>query len=35
MKSGDGKSLMNAQLVRNSDTEKVTPVDKIKVKDKG
>ena len=33
--SGDGKSLMNAQLVRNSDAEKVTPVDKIKVKDKG
>ena len=35
MKSGDGKSLMNAQLVRNMDSEKVTPVDKIKVKDKG
>ena len=35
MKSGDGKSLMNAQIVRNSDAEKVAPVDKIKVKDKG
>ena len=34
-KSGDGKSLMNAQLVRNMDTEKVTSVDQIKVKDKG
>ena len=34
-KSGDGKSLMNAQLVRNIDTEKVTSVDQIKVKDKG
>ena len=33
--SGDGKSLMNAQLVRNMDSEKVTPVDQIKVKDKG
>ena len=33
--SGDGKTLMNAQLVRNMDSEKVTPVDKIKVKDKG
>ena len=35
VKSGDGKSLMNAQLVRNMDTEKVTYVDQIKVKDKG
>ena len=35
VKSGDGKSLMNAQLVRNMDAEKVTPVDQIKVKDKG
>tara|TARA_B100001996_G_C18434362_1_gene505842 strand:+ start:131 stop:610 length:480 start_codon:yes stop_codon:yes gene_type:complete len=35
MKSGDGKSLMNAQIVRNSDAEKIAPVDKIKVKDKG
>ena len=35
VKSGDGKSLMNAQLVRNMDTEKVTSVDQIKVKDKG
>ena len=35
MKSGDGKSLMNAQIVRNSDAEKVAPVEKIKVKDKG
>ena len=35
VKSGDGKSLMNAQLVRNIDTEKVTSVDQIKVKDKG
>ena len=33
--SGDGKSLMNAQLVRNIDSEKITPVDKIKIKDKG
>ena len=33
--SGDGKSLMNSQLVRNMDSEKVTPVDQIKVKDKG
>ena len=33
--SGDGKSLMNSQLVRNMDTEKVTSVDQIKVKDKG
>ena len=35
--SGDGKSLMNAKLVRNLDlgTEPPTPVDKIKVKDKG
>ncbi len=30
--SGDGKSLMNAQIVRNLDKEKVTPVDKIVVK---
>ena len=30
--SGDGKSLMNAQIVRNLDKEKVTPVDKIAVK---
>ena len=35
MKSGDGKTLMNAQIVKNSDAEKVAPVDKIKVKDKG
>ena len=35
MKSGDGKSLMNAQIVKNMDAEKVTPVDQIKVKDKG
>jgi hypothetical protein len=33
--SGDGKSLMNAQLVRNMDSEPTTPVDQIKVKDKG
>ena len=33
--SGDGKSLMNSQIIRNIDPEKVTPVDKIKVKDKG
>ena len=33
--SGDGKSLMNAQLVRNLDSEPTTPVDQIKVKDKG
>ena len=33
--SGDGKTLMNAQLVRNMDSDKVTPVDQIKVKDKG
>jgi hypothetical protein len=32
MASGDGKSLMNAQIVRNTDKEKVTPVDKIAVK---
>ena len=31
--SGDGKTLMNAQLVRNMDSDKVTPVDQIKVKD--
>ena len=30
--SGDGKSLMNAQIVRNTDSEKATPVDKIAVK---
>ena len=35
MNSGDGKSLMNAQIVKNMDTEKVAPVDQIKVKDKG
>ena len=35
MRSGDGKSLMNAQIVKNMDAEKVTPVDQIKVKDKG
>ncbi|SVE33499.1 uncharacterized protein METZ01_LOCUS486353, partial [marine metagenome] len=34
MKSGDGKTLMNAQIVKNMDAEKVTPVDQIKVKDK-
>ena len=33
--SGDGKSLMNAQIVRNADQETITPVDQIKVKDKG
>ena len=33
--SGDGKSLMNAQLVRNMEAEKIAPVDQIKVKDKG
>ncbi len=33
--SGDGKSLINAQIVRNTDKEKVTPVDQIAVKDKG
>ena len=33
--SGDGKSLMNAQLVRNLDSEPTIPVDQIKVKDKG
>ena len=32
MASGDGKSLMNAQIVRNTGKEKVTPVDKIAVK---
>ena len=35
MSSGDGKSLINAQIVRNTDKEKVTPVDQIAVKDKG
>ena len=30
--SGHGKSLMNAQIVRNTSKEKVTPVDKIAVK---
>ena len=35
MRSGDGKSLMNAQIVKNIDAEKVAPVDQIKVKDKG
>ena len=33
--SGHGKSLMNAQIVRNTDKEKVTPVDKLAVRDKG
>ena len=33
--SGDGKSLMNAQLIRNLDSEPTIPVDQIKVKDKG
>ena len=32
MASGDGKSLMNAQIVRNTDSEKATSVDKIAVK---
>ena len=32
MASGDGKSLMNAQIVRNTDKVKATPVDKIAVK---
>ena len=32
MASGDGKSLMNAQIVRNTDKAKATPVDKIVVK---
>ena len=32
MASGDGKSLMNAQMVGNNSKEKVTPVDKIAVK---
>ena len=32
MASGDGKSLMNAQIVRNTEKEKATPVDKIAVK---
>jgi hypothetical protein len=32
MASGDGKSLMNAQIVRNTGKEKATPVDKISVK---
>ena len=35
MRSGDGKSLMNAQIVKNMDAEKVIPVDQIKVKDTG
>ena len=33
--SGHGKSLMNAQIVKNTDKEKVTPVDKLAVRDKG
>jgi len=33
--SGDGKSLINAQIVRNSDAETIASVDQIKVKDKG
>ena len=33
--SGDGKSLMNAQIVKNLETDKITPVDQIKVKDRG
>ena len=33
--SGHGKSLMNAQIVRNTDKEKITPVDKLAVRDKG
>ena len=33
--SGHGKSLMNAQIVRNTDKAKVTPVDKLAVRDKG
>ena len=33
--SGHGKSLMNAQIVRNTDKEKVTSVDKLAVRDKG
>ena len=32
MASGDGKSLMNAQIVRNTSKEKVAPVVKIAVK---
>ena len=32
MASGDGKSLMNAQIVRNTDSDKSTSVDKIAVK---
>ena len=35
MASGDGKSLMNAQIVRNADKVKTTPVDKLAVRDKG
>ena len=30
--SGHGKSLMNAQIVRNTDKAKVTPVDKLAIK---
>ena len=30
--SGHGKSLMNAQIVRNTDKVKVTPVDKLAIK---
>ena len=33
--SGHGKSLMNAQIVRNDDKVKITPVDKLAVRDKG
>ena len=33
--SGHGKSLMNAQIVRNDDKVKTTPVDKLAVRDKG
>ena len=33
--SGHGKSLMNAQIVRNADKVKTTPVDKLAVRDKG
>ena len=33
--SGHGKSLMNAQIDRNDDKVKTTPVDKLAVRDKG
>ena len=33
--SGHGKSLINAQIVRNDDKVKTTPVDKLAVRDKG